>query len=198
MRLRSPRWDEVVYWALDLETSGLSPRRHRILSVGMVPLRGGAIHWGERFYSLVHPVSFEGLAEPAIAVHQILPEELRSAPQAGEVLPEVARRLAEGALLVHHAPLDVAFLRRAFRHAGLAWPRPPVVDTQRLLGRLAARLHRLDPYGRPPPRILSEIRADLGLPSYDDHHALADALATAELFLALRARLDLTRLRQLT
>ena len=41
------------------------------------------------------------------------------------------------------------------------------------------------------------MRALLGLPEYEYHHALHDALATAELFLALRARLRLERLRQL-
>ncbi|HYQ80643.1 MAG TPA: 3'-5' exonuclease, partial [Anaeromyxobacteraceae bacterium] len=41
MLFRSPAWDSVVYWALDLETGGLDPRTDPILAVGMVPLRQG-------------------------------------------------------------------------------------------------------------------------------------------------------------
>jgi DNA polymerase-3 subunit epsilon len=199
----SPGWDEPVYWALDLETSGLSPRKDRILSVGMVPVRAGAIAWGERRYSLVHPGSPPGsradLTREAIAVHHILPEELEKAPPAARVLDEVVDRLSapETVLLAHHAPLDVAFLRRAVRRSGRSWPRPPVVDTRVLLARLDHRRRRLEPYPHPLPRTLTEAREALGLPAHEAHHALSDALATAELFLALRRRLDAKTLRQL-
>lgn len=199
MLFSSPRWDEVVYWALDLETSGLDPRRHRILSVGMVPVRRGAIGWGERFYSLVHPGSFEGLDDAAIAVHRILPEELRRAPPLAAVARRVEERLDGAVLLVHHAPLDVPFLRRAWRALGRPWPRRrQVVDTQALVGRLEHRLATIRAHQERLPRGLAEARADLGLPAYDYHHALTDALATAELFLALRARLRAARLSRLT
>ena len=199
----SPSWDEAVYWALDLETTGLSAGDDHVLSVGLVPIRRGAIVWGERFYSLVRPPRLDGLTEETMAVHHILPGELAAAPPPEEVFPELARRLdaSDGppvAWLVHHAPLDLSFLRRWYGEAEREWPRPRVVDTIRLLLRLDHRRHQLDPYGRPLPRALSEARAHLGLPPYHYHHALTDALATAELFLLLRARLGLERLRQVT
>jgi len=46
------------------------------------------------------------------------------------------------------------------------------------------------------PRSLAELVDYFNLPAYTAHHALADALATAQLFLALRARLDLQSFRQ--
>jgi len=194
---RSPAWNEVVYWALDLETSGLDTARDRILAVGMVPIRDRAIVWGERYFSLVHPEGFDRLAGEAIGVHQILPVELDQAPTLDEVLGEVEPRLEGCVLLAHHAPLDVGFLKRAWRKAGRHWPRPRVVDTRLLIARLDRRLHQLHPYGRSLPRSLGEIRETLDLPAYDYHHALTDALATAELFLVLRERLSLKTLRQL-
>ncbi len=196
----APKWDDPVYWSLDLETSGLQAGRDRILSVGMVPIRRGAVVWGEHFYSLTHPGSFEGLTDEAIAVHHILPEELTEAPALDAVLPEIARRLAgDGSvLLAHHARLDLAFLRRAYQDANHPWHRLPVVDTRLLIARLEQRRQRLEPYPAPLPRALSEIRDHLGLPACEYHHALADALATAELFLVLRERLGAPSLRQLT
>jgi len=197
-RTASPPWDEAVYWALDLETSGLDARRNHVVSVGMVPVRGGTVRWGERFYSLVRPTSFARLDDAAITVHHIVPQELHRAPLPADVLPQVAARLGDAVLLLHHAPLDLAFLRRGFAAHDLPWPEPPVVDTRLLIARLEDRLRRIEPHARPLPRGLADVRELLGLPAYETHHALTDALATAELFLALRARLDVKTLRQLT
>lgn len=196
---RSPPWDEIEYWALDLETSGLKSRSDQILSVGMVPVRAGTIRWGEHFYSLVRPEVWNDLAGEAIGVHQILPEELRDAPGVDEILGEIAARLEAGtALLVHHAPHDVRFLRKAFRRAARRWPRVPIVDTRVLVSRLEQKQQRLDPYATPLPRALSDLRDVFDLPPFDPHHALGDALATAELFLALRARLGARTLRDVS
>lgn len=194
----SPSWDAPVYWALDLETSGLDPQRDAILSVGMVPIRQGVIHWGERFYSLVRPRAGHRPAEAAIRIHHILPRELEQAPELDEVLQEILERLAEDVLLVHYARLDIGFLRRACPRLGRTWPRPRVVDTVKLLGRLSHRRRQLSPYAEPLPTDLSRARQAFDLPPHKAHHALHDALATAELFLALRSALEARKLRQLT
>jgi DNA polymerase-3 subunit epsilon len=194
---RPPPWDEAVYWALDLETSGLDEHVDRILSVGMVPIREGAIRWGERYYSLVRPPESAHLSDSGIRAHHILPSELQGAPPIGEVLGQIDRRIAQGALLLHFAVIDLVFLRRAFREAGRRWPHPPVVDTVNLLGQLDRRRAYLDPHAAALPTGLGESRAALGLPPHDAHHALSDALATAELMLVLRSRLGAKTLKDL-
>jgi len=188
MFFRSTPWEAPVLWALDLETSGLSPKRGEILSVGMVPIRAGTIRYGERYTSLVRPQAPERLSTAGIEAHHLLPAELAGAPPLSAVLPEIDSRLREGVLLLHHAPLDVGFLRRAYRRLGLPWPRPRVVDTIDLLLALDHRRHRFTPHPEPPATDLPGARRALGLPPHDAHDALADALATAELFLALQAR----------
>jgi DNA polymerase-3 subunit epsilon len=194
----SPSWDAPVYWALDLETSGLDSQRDVILSVGMVPIRQGVILWGERFYSLVRPRDGHHPAEEAIRIHHILPRELEQAPGLDEVLLEILGRLMDSVLLVHYAKLDIGFLRRACPLQGQTWPRPRVVDTVKLLGRLSHRRRQLSPYAEPLPTDLSKAREVFNLPPHKAHHALHDALATAELFLALRSALGARNLRQLT
>jgi len=193
-RRRRRPWHDETYWALDLETSGLDPRRDRIVSVGMVPIVDMAIRWGERYDSLVRTDRTAAVSVASMAVHQILPDDRATAPAEAPVLDAVLERLADNVLLVHHAGLDVRFLRAACARCGRRWPRPPVVDTVALLARLEARMERLEPYPRPLPRGLAEARSRFGLPRHAEHHALADALATAELFLALRSRLAATRL----
>jgi len=195
MLFRSPPWDAVTYWAVDLETGGLDVRRDPVIAVGMVPVREGTVRVGEGYRSLVRPE--EGAIEPgSVRAHQILRGEVRDAPTLGEVMPEVGRRLHEGVLLVHFAAIDVPFLRRDFARAGLAWPRPKVVDTARLLVRLG-RLGRPELASDQIERNLKRARQDLGLPDYQAHDPLTDAIATAELFLVLRKLMGARRLRDL-
>lgn len=196
----SPPWDAVTYWALDLETGGLDPRHDPILSVGMVPIRAGGIRLGEAWSSLVRPEEAEEIDPSSIRAHHLLPGEVRDAPPAVDVLAEVDRRLREGALLVHHAALDVGFLQRAYGRLGLRWPKPPVVDTVALLLKAARRARFLDPDApeQEPDLNLLAARRRLGLPDYGQHDALVDAIAAAELFLVLRRLVGAKRLRDLT
>lgn len=199
MAWSSPPWDEVLYCALDLETSGLEPRGDEILSLAMVPIRGGVIRLGERFASLVRPADPAGLSQEGLRAHHLLPADLAAAPPLAELLPEVERQLRASVLVLHHAPLDLGFLRQAWRASGRRWPRPrpQVVDTVVLLRRLEIRQRLLAPHPAPLPASLPAARAALGLPAYPNHDALIDAVATAELFLVLRARLAARRLREL-
>lgn len=191
----SPAWDELVFWALDLETTGLRPKVDRILSIGMVPIRAGVIRYGERYATLVCPPPGATLSTEGLRAHHILPGDTVRSPRMDEVLPEVDRRLREGVLLVHFKALDVGFLREAYRRTRRPWPRPRVVDTVELILRLHERQQHWTPHPPAPQTGLSAAREALGLPAYPNHDALCDAVATAELFLVLRSRLGLCRLR---
>ena len=200
MWFASPPWEALTFWALDLETDGLDAARDAILAVGMVPIRQGVIRLGERFESLVRPPPGAGPPRPdAVAIHGLVPGDVREAPALAGVLEEVARRLEEGPLLVHNASVDVAFLQRAFASQRRRWPKPAVVDTVKLLLALEARRHFIEPDapGGDPELNLSAARRQLGLPGYPAHDALTDAVATAELFLVLRDKLGAKTLREL-
>ena len=194
-----PTWDKHTYWAVDLETGGLDARRDPILSIGMVPVRDGAIRVGEAWTSLVRPESAESIAPESIAAHHLVPADVANAPALRDVVTTVDVRLRGAVLLVHQASIDVAFLRRAFASAGLAWPKIPVVDTVELLMKAAARARFVNPSApdTDPELNLSLSRKSLGLPDYGRHDALTDAISTAELFLVLRKRLGARRLRDL-
>ena len=124
---RSPAWEEVTFWALDLETSGLAPTADHVLSVGMVPVRRGVIVLGDAYQAMVRPPTGVSIPVATMRAHQIVPSELEAAPRLESVLPEVILRVSDGALLVHHAPLDLGFLKAGCRRAGVAWPRVAVV-----------------------------------------------------------------------
>ena len=195
----SPRWDEVTYWALDLETGGLDWRSDAVLAVGMVPIRGGTIRLGEAFQSLVRPGPDRGFSADAVRAHQLVPGDLAAAPPLAEVLRAVDALLDGDVLLVHQAAIDVRFLTQAHRVAGLRWRRPRVVDTVELLLKDTRKRRFIDPdaHQADPTLNLSAARERLGLPDYGAHDALTDAVAAAELFLVLRRRLGARTLREL-
>jgi DNA polymerase III subunit epsilon len=193
----SPPWDSVTYWSLDLETGGLDPRRDAVLAVGMVAVRAGVITLRDAWQTLVRGAG--AVSEASILAHQLVPGEVGAAPDLAHALVEVEARAREGALLVHNARIDVGFLRHAFQRCGRSWPRPKVVDTVDLLMALQKKERFIDPHAeqRPPVLNLAAARRDLGLPEYQAHDALTDAIATAELFLVLRRRLGARTLRDL-
>jgi DNA polymerase III subunit epsilon len=198
---RSPPWNQVTYWALDLETGGLDARRDPIISVGMVPVREGTIRLGEAYETLVRPQGADVIQADSVAAHQLVPGDVRNAPLLPAVLEEVDRRLAEGGvLLVHQAAIDVRFLRRACFVTRRRWRRVKVVDTVDLLVRMATKERFIDPDAqeRQPTYNLAEARRRFALPDYAAHNALTDAIATAELFLVLRKQLGARTLRDLT
>ena len=120
--------------ALDLETSGLNPKRDEVLSVGLVPVRGTAIRLGEALYTPIRPQRVP--AEANLALHGLLPAELQAAPTLAEVLPELERRIEGRVLIVHHAPMDLPFLQRALGRR----LKTPAIDTLKLALKLNARM----------------------------------------------------------
>ena len=188
-------WEELTYWALDLETTELSHKTGEICSVGMVPIRQGVITWGERVYFLVdgRKASHESL--DSLRVHKLLQSERETGLSLAQAYQEISSRVADNVLVVHHASLDTKFLRHAALEVQQPALRVPVVDTQRLVQRLNDRHQWL---GKTPiPLGLRTARDAFGLAAYPEHHALYDAHACAELMLVLRARLDVSRGRQL-
>jgi DNA polymerase-3 subunit epsilon len=162
----------------------------------MVPVRDGSVRLRECYRTLVRPEKADSISPASVQAHQLVWREVRAAPPLGDVVPEVERRIREGVLLVHGAEIDVAFLRRDFGRVQVPWPSPRIVDTMRLLVRSA----QLGDPRLPKDMValnLSRARARHGLPEYQAHDALADAVATAELFLALRMALGARTLRDL-
>jgi DNA polymerase-3 subunit epsilon len=194
----SPRWDQPVYWALDLETGGLDARQDPIIAVGMVPVRAGVIRLGEAFSTLIRPDPGRPIRPESVRAHQLLAGDLRKSPPLKAVLLEVDRRLGDGVLLVHNRGVDVPFLKGGHARTGLPWRKPRVVDTVDLIVKAASRRRFLRPEGDAMPSLnLSEARRVHGLPPYQAHDALIDAVATAELFLVLRQVIGARTLRDL-
>lgn len=181
-----PRQDyrKADYVALDLETSGLDSRRDRILSIGHVSIHAQRIHLDTARHTLLQtPVPLQG---GNVGIHRLTDDMLADGQVLAEVLDALLPELAGKVLLAHHAQIEIGFLRAAYQQLFNADWLMPVVDTQWLARR---RLERRHAVYQPAALRLANLRGAHHLPRYPAHHALSDALATAELFLAETAGL---------
>jgi len=176
-------WRAARWAVVDLELTGLDARRDEIISLAVVPVDGGRVRAGDALYRVVRPR--RPPSPESIEIHGILPGDLAAAPSLEEVVDELLAALSGRRLVAHAAFVERAFLEPALRARGVGL-RGEILDTQLLARawvaeRTGARAERLT---------LGALAAELGLPVERAHHALGDALTTAQAFLALASHLE--------
>ncbi|NIC41312.1 3'-5' exonuclease [Aquabacterium sp. A08] len=178
---------EVPLLALDLETTGLDPERDGIVSLGLVPLTLERVQASAARHWLLRPRV--PLGDAAVTVHGITHQQIDQAPDLDAVLGEVLQALAGHVVVVHCRAVERGFLDSALRRRLGETLDFPVIDTMAL----EARWRRTPVplwrrwLGQAPAPVslrLAACRERYGLPRYRLHHALTDALATAELLQA--------------
>jgi len=176
---------ELPLAALDLETTGLDPARHGIVSIGIVPLSLERICPSQGYYRVLRPR--REIDEHSITIHHITHEEVGDAPDLEEVVDELLDALSGRVAVVHYHAIERRFLYQAFLRRfgeGILFP---LIDTLDIEKQVTGRrtLNPLTWFGRRRVSLrLADARRRYGLPEYSPHHALTDALATAELFQA--------------
>ena len=170
--------------SVDLELTGMDARQDQIISIGWTHVDRGRISFASNRHVMINVDQSVG---HSAAIHELLDSDLVEGVslEAGiQLLFEAARGRV---WLFHHASLDVAFLQKAcVSWAGVA---PPflVLDTMHM--ELAMRKRQGLPVHTGDLR-LDKLRSNYNLPRYTAHNALIDACATAELVLAIAARMD--------
>ena len=185
---------DVEFVSLDIETTGLDAATADMLSVGWVVVRNGKVDLGTAESHIVRP---EGEVGSSASVHGLTDTMVESGHEWSLVLSKIVAALTGRVLLVHHAGLDKALLDRLCRQRFNTPLLVPVVDTLALEHRRRRRRHHVD---EKQSLRLSDLRDAYNLPRYSAHDCLVDAIATAELLLAMVARNDGasgTRLRDL-
>jgi DNA polymerase-3 subunit epsilon len=183
-RLQVGALAETPAIAVDLELTGLDADRHQICAVGWTLIDGGRIRIGGNRHRLVRAEQSVG---DSATVHELLDHEVAEGVALEQALTELFAAAAGRVWVLHHAPLDLAFLKNACeRWAGM---RPPFALLDTLALERVRRQRREQPI-RPGELQLATLRENYHLPRYTAHNALLDAFATAELLLAMLARAD--------
>jgi len=170
--------------AVDLELTGLDVSSNQIISIGWTHIDSGRILMGSNRHILINAEQSVGASA---AIHELMDSEVAEGEELGDALEALFAAAAGRLWVFHHAGLDVSFLQKACRDwAGIA---PPfsVLDTMEI--ELGLRKRRDQPVQQGDLQ-LGKLRSTYHLPRYTAHNALLDAFATAELLLAIAARLD--------
>ena len=156
------------YVVFDLETTGLSPDKNKIIEIGAVKVVDGAIT--ERFSTFVNPeVPIPYNIEQLTSIKD---DMVLDAPRIEEILPEFMK-FCEGTVMVaHNAEFDTGFIRKNCERMGLLFDFT-IADTVALARILLPQLNRFK---------LDTVAKAVGV-SLDHHHrAVDDAACTAEIF----------------
>ena len=177
----------VRFAVVDVETSGLSVRRHRLLQVGVVHVDADGVVL-DRWASLVRPRRRWWFRVGPRRLHGIDRTSLRHAPSAASVHDELLRRLDGCVVVAHNAAFDLAFLHDFSRRLGRELPVHSSLCTLSLS-------RQLDPERQLSHR-LAAVCARYDVALLRPHDALADADATAAVLPHLLAALRITTLAQ--
>lgn len=176
---KSDNLNDTKFVAIDMETTGLEVKNEDILSIGWIPMSAEGIPLGKSRYMTVKPR--RDLPPESVAFHGLFDDHLQTAPPLAEVIPEVLADLQGAVLLAHNTDIEVGFLSRACENLYGVPLKLHAIDTLRVEQR---RLQRKQEVIKTGALRLGACRDRYGLPRYSAHHALVDALAAGELFLA--------------
>ena len=160
-------WDEPLDAAalafVDLEMTGLEPKRDRVLQLCVERVRGQQLE--QRICTFVRPD--DGRAITNSHIHGIHAADLEGAPRFAELLDPLRGALDGAVLVAHGAKWDVAFLEAEMSRAGQSWTCRHWLCTLALARRCF----------------------DLEIPSPRPHRADNDVAVTRQLFAQLSSKL---------
>ncbi|MGH1363854.1 MAG: exonuclease domain-containing protein [Calditrichia bacterium] len=165
-----------MFAIVDVETTGLRPRRDRIIEIAIIITDGDIII--DSFSTLVNPQ--RALPAEIASLTGIKAQRLLDAPQFFQIAKRIVEMTTECVLVAHNARFDYSFLKYEFKRLGFHFQRKQIC-TMRLSRKLVADL---------PNYRLKHICKHLNISLNDAHRAERDAQATFELFQQLNAIRD--------
>ena len=177
-----------TYVVFDLETTGFSPIKDKIIEIGAVKVEHGEIT--DKFSTFVNPkvpIPFQITQLTSITDQMVI-----GAPDIETVLPQFLEFIGDAALVAHNASFDVSFIEQNCRYQDIQ-PDFTSVDTVAMARILLPTLSKYK---------LNVVANALHISLENHHRAVDDAGATAEIFVKFiemlkdRGIYDLAKLNQ--
>lgn len=162
------------YIVVDLETTGLTPKKDRILEVGAWKVTDGK--FTEKFHRMVDPGM--KIPERITALTGITDDMVKGQKKTGTVIREFVDFAGDLPLLGHNLLFDYAFLKHGAVNNGIAFERAGA-DTLKISRKVLAKL---------PSRRLGDLCAYFDIPQRRAHRADDDAYVTSLLYETLKKR----------
>ena len=157
-----------TYVVFDIETTGFSSSKNRIIEIGAVKIQDGTVI--DRYSTFVNPqvpIPFEIEKLTGINDNMVLPH-----PKIDEILPQFLDFCSDAVLVAHNASFDISFIAYNATRLGIPFT-PTVIDTVALARLLLPSLNRYK---------LDTVAKALKISLENHHRAVDDAGCTALIF----------------
>ncbi len=157
--------ESVVF---DIETTGVSKNKDKIIEIGAVKLRNNEIV--DRYSMFINPEV--PLPTEIIALTHITDDMVKDAKTIEEELKNFIDFCGDAVIVAHNAPFDTGFIKRFAKEQGIDW-KPTIVDTVPFSRGLIKDLKNYK---------LDTVANELGISLENHHRAVDDAECTALIY----------------
>lgn len=158
--------------ALDVETTGLKPSRHRVIEIALLRYRDGVLE--RRYERLLNPGRL--IPEFITRLTTIRNEDVAEAETFAEIAQDVLDFIGEDVLIGHNVAFDIGFINAELDRIGKPMLVNERIDTMGLATRLLRDVRKPS---------LDRVATAVGLSPRGVHRAGGDAQLTAEVALRL-------------
>jgi len=166
----------------DTETTGLSTKTDRILSIGAIAIQQNTLFVNDSFDQFVQQTHFN---KNTVEIHGIIKHGSQEKLSEKKAVEEFIKYIGNSVLVAHHAAFDIAMINEALKRMGIKSLKNKTIDTGVLYKKLAnsSKKHVS----------LDSLCKEFNIHPQDRHTAAGDAYITALLFLKIMSRLKKER-----
>ncbi|BFT31525.1 3'-5' exonuclease [Alteromonas sp. D210916BOD_24] len=186
-KLKAMTFSSTSFCAVDFELTSLDPNSTHITSIGYVSGKRGRVDLSSCGY---HVVNTEAELGQSPVIHGLTLEVLNEGTSLESAIEALQPLLRSSVLVFHNASLDLKALDRAFRVLNLPPQEVIYIDTLQLALYQLNKQHQVLPNNS---ATLTVCRQRLDLPTFPEHNALDDALATLQLLFAQQEQLGISQ-----
>ncbi len=173
-----PLSDEYV--CIDCETTGLSPKKDEILSIGAVIIKDNKILMRKTLNIFVKPS--KNVTEESIKIHHIRPIDLENAIEPKNAILELLEFIGSRIIIGYYIKFDIEIISKyTKKYIGIKLPNNSI--------EISSMYYKTRPKNSEYQFIdlkFDTIMKELDIPELGKHDALNDAIMTSMIFLKLR------------
>ena len=162
---------DTEYIVFDIETTGLSQKKNKIIEIGAVKVKDGEEI--DRFSEFINPE--EPIPYSIEQLTSITDEMVMHAPTVDVILPKFLEFCGDDIVVAHNAAFDTGFIKKNARDLGMKFDNT-IMDTMTLSHVLLPELGKFT---------LDRVCKALNVKNEHHHRAVDDANATAKIFVKL-------------
>lgn len=164
--------EKAAFSVVDVETTGLSPSRNRIIEIAIVKVENLKVT--DKLSYLINPQTY---IPPFItSLTGISNDDVYGAPKFSEIVDEIISFIDKTILTAHNFPFDSSFLNSEFMISGRDFESGHSCCTLKIARSIYPTLKS---------KSLSSVAQSLNLKNHNEHRALGDAEITAKILLRM-------------